>query len=109
MIYLAGKMTDTTEGKEAANKLRFFQKATELRELGVDVYNPAQHEPPNKTWENYLANDLEAIFRKNWGRYLITGAYFMKGWEDSKGAKLEMEACKTRQATDTSFLIIEEQ
>jgi len=103
-IYLAGPISAKTPQKEAENKLRFFAKANELEGLGVEVYNPAADENGDESWAYYLAQDLQVIYSK-----LITGAYFMKGWEDSKGSVLEMEACIRKQKDDPNFLITKEQ
>lgn len=102
--YIAGKITDKTPDKEAKNKLRFYNKEAELESLGISVYNPARYETPGQSWNYYLAQDLEVIFSKK-----ITGAYFMTGWKDSEGARLEYQACLRKQIQNPKFQIIEEQ
>jgi len=106
MIYIAGAISDTNPEQEIANKLRFFKKAQELRELmgKGTVYNPAEDEEGDETWEFYLAKDLHVIFS---GR--ITGAYMMVGWEDSLGAKLEHESFLILQKSNPQFKIVYEQ
>ncbi len=104
MIYLAGKITDTTPEKTAENKLRFYAKAQELRLMGVKVFNPVEHEMEGETWEKLLASDLHAIFTKK-----ISGIYLMKGWEESQGARLELEACRLLARNNSKFEIIKEQ
>lgn len=88
MIYLSGKITDTTKGAEQKNIKRFYDKAEELRKLGCDIYNPCEHEDGGKKWEEYLAQDVLSIIKGD------MDIYMMKGWEDSEGAKLELEVVK---------------
>ena len=84
MIYLSGKITDKNPAKEKANIQRFKAKAGELRLLGLQVFNPAEYEAKNFKWEDYLAKDIDWIYRKN-----PDTIYLMKGWENSLGARLE--------------------
>ena len=104
MIYLSGKISDKTPEKEALNLMRFNRKATELRMLGLDVFNPIDHELSNQSWEFLLARDMDIIFSEE-----ITGLYLMKGWKESKGALLERQACLRKQLKNPDFLIVEEQ
>ena len=104
MIYLAGKISDNNKAQEEANKLKFYAKTQELRELGLEVYNPAEDEDGGETWEKYLAKDLHTIFSGK-----IDKGFMMKGWEDSLGARLEHEAFLRLQKTNTQFKIIYEQ
>lgn len=103
MIYIAGAITNKSELQQTKNTLRFFAKAKELRDLNIETFNPVEDELEGKTWEEYLAKDLEIIFSKE-----ITGIYLMKGWKDSIGARLEYQACLLKQLKDSSFKIIEE-
>lgn len=103
MIYLAGKISDKSPEKEAFNKQVFYETEAWLTELGVKVYNPVRFEPPNLTWERYLAQDLEVLFSKK-----ITGMFMLKGWRESRGARLEYEAGLRRQFNDRNFKIIEQ-
>lgn len=86
MIYLSGKITDKNPAKEKANTQRFKAKAEELRLLGLQVFNPAEYEADGWKWENYLAKDIDWIYRNK-----PDTIYLMKGWEKSLGARLEKE------------------
>lgn len=83
VIYISGKITDETREKELANLKRFDEKEAELIELGWDVFNPGKLECKGWVWEQYLARDLLVIFKNN------PVLYMMKGWEESRGARLE--------------------
>ena len=88
LIYISGKITDETRAKELANMARFNEMEKKLRRAGHTVFNPASIETPGWTWEMYLARDLH---------YLVTHRpmmYFMQGWQDSRGARLEFEFAK---------------
>jgi len=86
MIYLSGSITDWTKRRESKNKDRFSRKAQELRDLGLEVYNPPEDEPEDHDWSWYLAYDIDWIY-KNKPKIL----YLMSGWQKSRGAKLELE------------------
>lgn len=103
MIYLAGKISDSTPEKEAINKMVFYDTETWLSELGVEVYNPIRYEPREQSWERYLAEDLQVLYSDK-----ITGICMLKGWRDSAGARLEYEAAICRRKDDPSFKIIEQ-
>ncbi len=72
-----------------------FKKAEEhLVGLGYGVINPVdfgkyleeKYKEEGKTpkWENYMRGDIELLLS-------CDGIYMLKGWEKSKGAKLEHE------------------
>lgn len=85
MIYISGKISDETREKELANLKRFDEKEAELVELGWQVFNPGKLECKGWVWEQYLARDLAVIFKN---RPIL---YMMKGWEESRGARLEYQ------------------
>lgn len=87
-VYLSGPMT----GYPDFNREAFAAAAFSLRELGFDVVNPHQLPEPFLTddvdynWRQYLARDVEKII----GDTAIEGVIVLPGWENSKGAKLEI-------------------
>lgn len=85
MIYLSGKITNDDPVIQQANLDVFNQKAEEMRQAGHEVFNPADWETDGMTWEWYLARDVRWIIENK------PSFYFMKGWEESRGARLEHE------------------
>jgi len=82
--YLSGKITDVTRELEKANLQKFHDLEKELVARGFDVFNPASLEQDGMTWEQYLSRDLLWIIEN---RPML---YLMEGWQDSRGARLEV-------------------
>lgn len=84
--YISGKITPT-HGESQLDNLEQFNLAEEiLQNEGHLVFNPARLEVEGGApWEWYLARDLKYIFEN---RPVL---YMLKGWEDSRGARLEKE------------------
>lgn len=85
--YLSGPMTGIPEFNHPA----FHAKAAELRALGVDVLNPAEHDAECGTdmpWAFYLRRDL-VLLAEQCDRIVL-----LPGWENSKGARLEVHVGK---------------
>ena len=81
-IYLSGKITGTTDYME-----RFATKQKDVESKGYEVINPAlihSYLPKSATWEEYMSLCYPMI-------NMCDAIYFMDGWEDSKGAKIEYE------------------
>ena len=81
-IYLSGKITGTADYME-----RFAAKQKDLESKGCEVINPAlinSFLPKSTTWEEYMSLCYPMI-------NMCDAIYFMDGWEDSKGAKIEYE------------------
>lgn len=76
-IYLAGKITGNLEYKK-----QFAEKADQLRKAGHAVVNPAVLEDGLEHRE-YL-HICSAMID------VCEAVYFMKNWQDSKGAHFEM-------------------
>lgn len=80
-IYISGPMT----GIPKHNYPKFNRFATELREQGYDVVNPAElddvAEDPAE-WHHYLRRDIVELVG-------CDSIFMLDGWENSKGAKLE--------------------
>ena len=85
---MSGKITDVTRELEKANLQKFHDLEKELVARGFEVFNPAKLEQDGATWESYLARDLKWIYEH---RPML---YLMEGWQDSRGARLEVEFAK---------------
>jgi hypothetical protein len=101
-IYLAGPMS----GIPQFNYPAFHAAAAALRAMGHEVVNPADCDPteyqvaamasvdgshesiahlPNSSWGCILAEDVKTIAEDG-----IEGIVVLPGWENSRGAKLEV-------------------
>lgn len=86
MIYLSGPISDPDPIKQGENLKNMTTKANALRSKGLEVFDPAELEVEGgATWEFYLIRDLVWIFENK------PSFYFMKGWEKSRGCRLEHE------------------
>lgn len=87
MIYISGKITAPTKEEYQKNIQRFFEVEKLLDE---PCYNPARNDQnhPEWTYEEHLVEDLCTIWLE------LPRMYFMKGWEESRGARIEMELAK---------------
>lgn len=77
----------------------FFAAEEMLKELGLEPFNPAHHngetleealanvETATHSWEWYLKQDLSIMLQ-------CDAIYPLDGWENSKGAKLEMHVAQ---------------
>ena len=80
-VYVAGPMT----GIEDFNYPAFNAVADQLRALGYEVENPADHGiVEGAAWADYLAYDLTRLG-------LCGVVALLPGWEGSKGACLEVQ------------------
>ena len=83
MIYLSGKITDPNPEIQKKNLERFYEIE---KKLGEKCLNPADHgDGPDRSYESYLVQDIILIFENR------PDMYMMKGWEESRGARLEHE------------------
>jgi hypothetical protein len=83
--YIAGPMS----GLPDYNFPAFHNKAAELRALGYDIVNPAELNAGNNgSWKDCMRVDI---------RELVTcdAIVPLPGWENSKGAKLEMHIAES--------------
>jgi hypothetical protein len=88
-VYISGKITASDPKKQLANLRKFDEKEKELKDVWKEIFNPAKLETSEETpWEVYLARDLKWIYDNR------PDMYFMKGWEQSKGARLEKQFAK---------------
>jgi len=80
-IYISGAITNNP-----GYKVQFACAAAELAKQGYIVLDPTVL-PEGLTWDNYMAIDY-AIMR------VCDAIYMLKGWEKSKGAKMEHDYAK---------------
>ena len=83
-IYIAGPMT----GLPDFNRENFNWAAMRLKKDGWDVKNPADlGDIPGATWGDYMRLGLKSLLT-------CSTIYMLKGWEGSKGAKIELAVAK---------------
>ena len=83
--YIAGPMSGYPEHNFPA----FNAAAVKLISQGRSVVNPADHGTvKDAMWGDYLRADIELLMR-------CTHVYFLKGWEDSQRARLELQIART--------------
>ena len=81
-IYIAGKISDDKNYKQKFRKAERF-----LRKFGHSVMNPAWIVPSDEfRWEDYMQISSMMQARCN-------AVYFLKGWKQSEGAKIEFKRC----------------
>ena len=86
MIYIAGPMN----GYPGMNFDAFHKAAFNLRAAGFTVINPAELNPDvNADWSDCMDVDIDAVFE-------CDAIYMLKGWEKSKGARIEYRIAKNR-------------
>ena len=88
-VYISGPITMAKD-----YEARFSKAEEHLAGLGYGTINPVdfgkyleeKYKEEGKTpkWENYMRGDIELLLS-------CDGIYMLKGWEESKGAKLEYE------------------
>lgn len=83
-IYISGKIADDDVVELNKNLARFHDME---KKLGVECFNPANL-PQGNTYEYLLACCVLEIVQNK------PDMLFMKGWEDSRGARLEHEIAK---------------
>lgn len=76
-VYIAGQMT----GLPGFNFPAFFAAADKLRAEGHDVVNPAEN-PEQPSWAAYMRLAIAQLVT-------CEAAYFLQGWERSRGARRE--------------------
>lgn len=82
-IYLSGKISGR---KKEVYQKQFSDMAGRLRRLGYEVVNPAIHDFDLEYFEYLLLDKVLIEF--------CDAIYMLKGWEDSFGAKFELEYAK---------------
>ena len=83
-IYISGPMSGLPENNFPA----FFAMEERIRTAGDLPVNPARF-PVQPSYDDYIRLDLEVI------AMTADGAVFLKGWEHSKGANIEMDLIRS--------------
>lgn len=79
-LYIAGPMS----GLPDFNYPAFFKAAERLRAAGYAVENPAENKPEgDASWLAFMRMSLVQISR-------VDGLALLPGWQDSRGASLEV-------------------
>ena len=92
-IYISSKITGTDDYKD-----RFLKAEQKLRSRGFNVLNPVKAgkwlerylAPKFPTWVEYMKQDIKAMM-------LADCIYMLKGYRESKGARLELFLAKVLQ------------
>lgn len=74
-------------GIEGMNFPAFHAAAAALLACGYEVVNPADHGEGEYTWVEYMRRDITDLLT-------CDGIALLPGWEQSKGAFLEVTICK---------------
>lgn len=87
-LYVAGPMT----GYPEYNRPAFNEAAKFWEEQGYEVVNPAVPDPTldDSDWKGYMRRAVYQLLTCN----IVA---LLPGWEDSKGAKLEVEIATTME------------
>jgi len=83
-VYLAGPM----KGFVDSNFPAFRLYASKLRKAGYRVWNPAENEDSNMSYEQCMRLDLDAVVNKCRSVVLLPG----EAWKNSVGASAEVTA-----------------
>lgn len=84
IIYICGPMT----GLPVKNFPAFESAATRLRASGYEVLNPTRHEKSDRSWQDYLRLGVIDVARSH-------GVCLLSGWEQSRGANLEVYVARS--------------
>lgn len=92
-IYLSGKITGTSDYES-----RFAEAQKKMEEKGYEVLNPVkcgkwlerQLAPQAPTWIQYMKQAISAMMKADC-------IYMLKGYKDSKGARVELFLAKILQ------------
>lgn len=88
-VYICGPMT----GIKDFNYPLFNATAARWRKAGYEVENPAEiNASRNTTREEYLARDIERLLK-------CKAIATLPGWQDSKGARIEMAIARELKMT----------
>ncbi len=82
-LYIAGPMF----GLSDLNYPAFHAAAAELRLLGYEVESPAENKNPSGEWSDWMRLGIAQVLR-------VEGIALLPGWEESKGATLEVHIAK---------------
>ncbi|WP_074953983.1 DUF4406 domain-containing protein [Alicyclobacillus macrosporangiidus] len=77
-VYLCGPMS----GLPNLNREQFLAAANDLRDLGLDVYNPAEQRAPEDPWALYMRQNIRELMS-------CQAVALLPGWEFSRGARIK--------------------
>lgn len=80
--YLSGSVTNDPDFRD-----KFAYAEFQLKSRGLKVINPVKHEKDGKEWSYYLRKDLRKLTKCH-------GIILIDGWENSKGALLELKVAQ---------------
>lgn len=82
-VYISGRITGVKNYSEPFNEAE-----RKLTTMGFEVFNPcSMGEVDGWQWSDYMKKDLAALMSCNF-------IYPLKGWRQSRGARLEMKIAK---------------
>jgi hypothetical protein len=86
-LYIAGPMS----GYPDFNRTKFNEVAKKYRQMGIRVFNPAEHDNPalesTEPWDYYMRRDIPELCQ-------CSKMMLLNGWQESEGAKLELTIAK---------------
>lgn len=90
-IYISGRITGITE---SVSRKAFKNAQKHYESLGYEVVNPWEIDPmvDEPTWSDYMAADISELFK-------CDTIYMLSGWENSKGAKVELAIAQQLELT----------
>lgn len=84
-IYISGKITDLPTEECTA---KFEQAERQIEAFGHEPVNPLKNGlPAGSTWEEHMSRDIYVLLQ-------CDGIYMLKGWNDSKGSRIEAYIAK---------------
>ena len=95
LIYVAGKYRGKTDTEQSENILHAQRVALRLWELGYVVFTPHL----NTANFNWYSNLPDEVWLNGGLKFLgfCSAIFLLKGWEESKGAKRELEVATERK------------
>lgn len=82
-VYIAGPMRHWPDENFPA----FHDAAKKLRDLGYNIFNPAEGLPSGKSFSEYMRQDLPELFA-------CDAVVVLEGWDCSRGAILEVSVAR---------------
>jgi hypothetical protein len=84
IIYISGPISNPDPERVKANKAKFSEAESILRELGHEPVNPVNNGlPDDASWAQHMRADIKMMMG-------CTHVAVLPGWEESKGANLEV-------------------
>jgi hypothetical protein len=84
IIYISGPISSPDPERVKANKAKFSEAESILRELGHEPVNPVNNGlPDDASWAQHMRADIKMMMD-------CTHVAVLPGWENSKGARIEV-------------------